>query len=118
MQHQLLLLHHQARQPVQQNKKVNLPTHRSNQCWIYWPHTVVSSSMRKCARAHIQALSSTCPTVLSVRPCCISRVRESIEGLGGEEAKMYRVDTILSSLGVEDKDDLEQLVSLFYEYPG
>lgn len=42
-----------------------------------------------------------------------ARVKESLRGLSEEESEMYRVDAILSSLGVEDREDLDELVGFF-----
>jgi len=43
-----------------------------------------------------------------------ARLKESLRGLSPEEQEMYKIDTILSSLGVEDHEDLDELCGFFY----
>lgn len=44
-----------------------------------------------------------------------ARLKETMRGLSEEEAEMYKVDAILSLLGVEDREDLDELVGYFFE---
>lgn len=44
-------------------------------------------------------------------------LKDGLRGLGEDEQEMYKVDTILSSLGVEDREDLDELVGFFYDDP-
>jgi len=46
-----------------------------------------------------------------------SRLKESLRGMSEEEGDIYRVDAVLGSLGVEDREDLDELVAFFYEDP-
>jgi len=46
-----------------------------------------------------------------------SRLKETLRGMSEEEGDIYRVDAVLSSLGVEDREDLDELVGFFYEDP-
>jgi dynein regulatory complex protein 1 len=43
-----------------------------------------------------------------------SKVRETLVGLSQEEALMHTVDAILAALGVEDQEDVDELVGFFY----
>lgn len=45
------------------------------------------------------------------------RSREGLRGKTVSEQQMQQVDIILNSLGVEDREDLEDLVAFFYEDP-
>lgn len=46
-----------------------------------------------------------------------SRLKDTLRGMSEEEADIYRVDAVLSSLGIEDREDLDELVGFFYEDP-
>mmetsp|Transcript_13357 Transcript_13357/g.25936 ORF Transcript_13357/g.25936 Transcript_13357/m.25936 type:complete len:701 (+) Transcript_13357:61-2163(+) len=46
-----------------------------------------------------------------------ARLKDSLRGQTDEEQDMYKVDAILSSLGVEDHEDLDELVEFFYDDP-
>lgn len=46
-----------------------------------------------------------------------ARLKDSLRGQTDEEQEMYKVDAILSSLGVEDHEDLDELVEFFYDDP-
>jgi dynein regulatory complex protein 1 len=43
-----------------------------------------------------------------------SRLKDTLRGMTDEESDIYRVDAVLSSLGVEDREDLDELVGFFY----
>ena len=42
------------------------------------------------------------------------KLKESIKSLPEAEQKLHEVDAILKTLGVEDREDLDEIVALFY----
>ena len=47
-----------------------------------------------------------------------ARAKEHVQTLPEDEQLLYRVDAVLAALGVEDKDDLDELVVHFFDAPG
>lgn len=43
-----------------------------------------------------------------------NRVQDQLRGMNTDEALVMRVDAIMSALGVEDQEDLDELVAAFY----
>eukprot|EP01083_Nonionella_stella_P143800 447658_1 len=42
------------------------------------------------------------------------KIVEAVEGAEGHEQNVYKIDSILKALGVEDREDMEEIVALFY----
>jgi len=80
------------------------------------PSTAASMVESKHARFSNEQVRQVLDLLSTNAPFLVdSRVTDSATVLPPDEASLYKIDTVLSALGIDDREDLDQLVALFFE---